>query len=96
MPSCNEADSGSEFAVIRKDADFRQVADHGKDYEKFCRWVELGLGRIGCGRIGSDQAKSLMIKAIFVYFGLKQGLYRSFRGQKGPYRRRDRILCHSF
>ena len=36
-PHCNDADSGSEFAAARKGADFRQVADHGKDYEKFCR-----------------------------------------------------------
>ena len=35
MPHCNDADSG--HAAARKGADFRQVADHGKDYEKFCR-----------------------------------------------------------
>jgi hypothetical protein len=35
MPHCNDADSGC--AVIRKDADFRQVTDHGKDYERFYR-----------------------------------------------------------
>jgi hypothetical protein len=32
MSHCNDADSG--HAAARKGADFRQVADHGKDYEK--------------------------------------------------------------
>ncbi len=35
MPYCNDADSG--YAAARKGADFRQVADHEKDYERFCR-----------------------------------------------------------
>ncbi len=35
MPHCNDADSG--HAAARKGADFRQVADHGKDEERFCR-----------------------------------------------------------
>ena len=35
MPHCNDADSG--HAAARKGADFRQVADHGKDEEKFYR-----------------------------------------------------------
>ncbi|GEM_PF-5545212 len=40
-------------------------------------------GRIG--GTGSDQAKSLILKELFVYFSLKQCLYRPFWGQKGRY-----------
>ncbi|MCP4199408.1 MAG: hypothetical protein GY762_19860 [Proteobacteria bacterium] len=35
MPFCNGADSG--YAVTSKGADFRQVADHEKNWKKFNR-----------------------------------------------------------
>jgi len=35
--------------------------------------------------LGSDQAKSLILKELFVYFSLKQCLYRPFWGQKEQY-----------
>jgi len=35
-----------------------------------------------CSSTGSGRAKSLISKELFVYFGLKQCLYRPFRGQK--------------
>ena len=34
MPSCNEADKGSKFALTRKGADFRQVANYEKNLER--------------------------------------------------------------
>jgi len=37
MPPCNEADRGSEFALTRKGADFRQVLNHEKSLEKCYR-----------------------------------------------------------
>ncbi|QTA77870.1 Uncharacterized protein dnl_55540 [Desulfonema limicola] len=35
MPSCNEADRGSKFALTRKSADFQQVANYEKDYKRY-------------------------------------------------------------
>jgi hypothetical protein len=35
MPSCNESDRGSKFALTRKSADFQQVADYEKDYKRY-------------------------------------------------------------
>jgi RNA-directed DNA polymerase len=34
MPSCNEADRGSKFALTRKSADFQQVLNHKKGVER--------------------------------------------------------------
>ncbi|QTA82640.1 Uncharacterized protein dnl_50200 [Desulfonema limicola] len=34
MPSCNEADRGSKFALTRKSADFREVLNHEKAKEQ--------------------------------------------------------------
>ncbi len=52
------------------------------DSAKNCRGV-FGIKRL----IGSDQAKCLILKELFVNFGLKQCLYRPFRGQKERYRK---------
>jgi len=40
---------------------------------------------------GSVRSKSLILKELFVYFSLKQGLYRFFRGQKERYRKKKRM-----
>ena len=37
MPSCNEADKGSKFALTRKSADFQQVLNHEKGMERCYR-----------------------------------------------------------
>lgn len=37
MSSCNGADRGSKFALTRKGADFRLVADYEKEIERFHR-----------------------------------------------------------
>jgi len=46
------------------------------------------IGSIGVGSIGSGRISHLILNEIAAYFEFKSGLYRSFWGQKGRYKKK--------
>ncbi|MDM8552164.1 hypothetical protein QUF72_18915, partial [Desulfobacterales bacterium HSG2] len=51
----------------------------------------------GCGLcMGLGHDKCLILKELSAYFGLKKGLCRPFRGQKGRYRKKHMTGFFSF
>ena len=71
---------------------FTKLCDADHFFIVFLFAFLYGVFLYGFSCTGSGHSKLLVLKELYAYFGLKKGLYRTFWGQKGRYRKKLRIL----